>query len=181
MFTLRKWLSTEVKPRLIIIFEGWTFLPSPSQECIIYFIIPKLPSRMQYLIMVLMRKMWILGETKKCRQHCLDLVSNVLLDLNKKTSTHTWWFHQKQRCYGHFNATKYMFHCHHCYRTSDRYEPYAHQCCACESKLSQGDSKNCHPPVYGCFTWEIHVRYNNILYHPPKIIIYFCLHNKILR
>ena len=35
MFTLRKWLLTEAKPspRSIIIFEGWTFLLLPSQEC----------------------------------------------------------------------------------------------------------------------------------------------------
>ena len=44
MFTLRKWLSTEAKPRSMIIFEGWTFLLLPSQECTIYFIIPKLLS-----------------------------------------------------------------------------------------------------------------------------------------
>ena len=44
MFTLRKWLSTEAKPRSIIIFEGWTFLLLPSQECTIYFIKPKLLS-----------------------------------------------------------------------------------------------------------------------------------------
>ena len=44
MFTLTKWLSTEAKPRLVIIFEGWTFLLLPSQECIIRFIIPKLLS-----------------------------------------------------------------------------------------------------------------------------------------
>ena len=42
MFTLRKWLSTEALPRLIIIFKGWTFLLLPSQERTIYFIIPKL-------------------------------------------------------------------------------------------------------------------------------------------
>ena len=36
MFSLRKWS--------IIIFEGWTFLLLPSQECTIYFIIPKLLS-----------------------------------------------------------------------------------------------------------------------------------------
>ena len=44
MFTLRKWLSTEAKPRSIIIFEGWTFLLLPYQEYTIYFIIPKLLS-----------------------------------------------------------------------------------------------------------------------------------------
>ena len=49
MFTLRKLLSTEAKPRSIIIFEGGTFLLSPSQECCIYFIIPKLLSAFVYV------------------------------------------------------------------------------------------------------------------------------------
>ena len=40
----------------------------------------------------------------------------------------------KQRNYWHFNATKYVFQCRHCNRTSDRFEPYAHQCCACDSQ-----------------------------------------------
>ena len=33
-----------------------------------------------------------------------------------------------------------------------------------KSELSQGDSKDFYPPAYGGFTWEIHVRYNNIGY-----------------
>ena len=33
------------------------------------------------------------------------------------------------------------------------------------SKLSQGNSKNFHPQVYRGFTWEIHLRYNNKVYH----------------
>ena len=36
MFTLQKWLSTSASPRSIIISSGWTFSPSPSQECSIY-------------------------------------------------------------------------------------------------------------------------------------------------
>ena len=52
MFTLRKLLSSEAKPRLRIIFEGWTFLLLPSQECIIYVIIPKLLSGMQIYLTI---------------------------------------------------------------------------------------------------------------------------------
>ena len=62
--------------------------------------------------------------------------------------------------------TKYVFQCRHCNRTSDRFNPYAHQRCAC-------DSRNYHrvivsyPPAYGGFTWEIHVRYNKQSYSSP--------------
>ena len=92
-----------------------------------------------------MRKMRFFRRNKKVSTKLLKFGFNVRLDLNKKTSTHTWWFHQKQRCYRHFNATKYVFQCRHCNRTSDRYEPYAHQCCAC-------DSRNYHRVIIRIFT-----------------------------
>ena len=43
-------------------------------------------------------------------------------------------FIHKQRSYRYFNATKYVFQCRHCNRTSDKFNPYAHQCCACDSR-----------------------------------------------
>ena len=42
-------------------------------------------------------------------------------------------FIHKQRSYRHLNATKHVFQ-RHCNRTSDRFNPYAHQCCACDSR-----------------------------------------------
>ena len=85
MFTLRKWLSTEAKPRSIIIFEGGTFLLLPSQECTIYFIIPKLLSG---------KSRYVKGAGEEVSPKLLKF-QNVQLYLIKKTSTHTWWFHSQ--------------------------------------------------------------------------------------
>ena len=84
MFTLRKWLSPEVKPRSIIIFEGWTFLLLPSQECTIYFIIPKLLSGKKRYGNDADEKDAAFFKTTHI------LFYNVWLNLIKKTSTHTW-------------------------------------------------------------------------------------------
>ena len=89
MFTLRKWLSTEAKPRWIIIFEGWTFLLLPSQECTIYFIIPKLLSGKKHYVNGAGEEYAAFFEAKQI------WFQNVRLDLIKKTSTHTWWFHSQ--------------------------------------------------------------------------------------
>ena len=43
-------------------------------------------------------------------------------------------FIRKQRSYRHFNATKYVFQCRHCNKTSERFNSYVHQCCACDSR-----------------------------------------------
>ena len=40
-----------------------------------------------------MRKMRIFGETKNFAKTAQIWFQNVRLDLIKKTSTHTWWFH----------------------------------------------------------------------------------------
>ena len=47
-------------------------------------------------------------------------------------------FIHKQRSYRHFNATKYVFQCRHCNRMSDRFNPYADQCCACDVEIVTG-------------------------------------------
>ena len=75
MFTLRKWLSTETKPRLIIIFEGWTFLLLPSQECTSYFIIPKLLSGKKRYVNGADEEDAAFRRNKKLRQNCSNLVS----------------------------------------------------------------------------------------------------------
>ena len=75
-----------------------------------------------------------LGETKSFAKTAQIWFQNVQLDLIKKMSTHTWWFQSQTASYRHFNATKYVFQCRHCNRMSNRFNPYAHQCCACDSR-----------------------------------------------
>ena len=141
MFTLRKWLSTEAKPRSIIIFEGWTFAPVNNHFLRVN-ILTIILSGMYYLFYyteitvkqeTLRECCWwgrcgFLGETKSFAKTAQNWFPIVRLNLIKKTSTHTWWFHM------HFNAKKYVFQCRHCNRTSDRFEPYAHQCCVFDSR-----------------------------------------------
>ena len=79
-------------------------------------------------------------------------------------STHTWWFHSKQQRYRHFNATKYMFQCRHCNRTSDKFNLYVHQCCAY-------DSQNYRRVIVRIFTlWPMEVLHGKFMW---GIIILF--------
>ena len=114
MFTLRKWLS----PRSIIIFEGWTFLLLPSQDCTIYFIIPKLLSG---------KSPYVNGADEEVSPKLLEFGFKMCGSIlsRKRVPTLDGFIH-KQRRYRHFNATKYVFRCRHCNSGSDRFKPYAH-------------------------------------------------------
>ena len=76
-----------------------------------------------------------LGQTKRFAKTTQIWFQNVRLDLiiRKRVPTLDGFVH-KQRSYRHFNAMKYVFQCRHCNRTSDRFNPYAHHCCACDSR-----------------------------------------------
>ena len=71
-----------------------------------------------------------LGETKSFVKTAQIWFQNVRLDLIKKTSTHTWWSFTNSGIIGILMRRNVCFR--HCNRTSDRSNPYAHQCCACD-------------------------------------------------
>ena len=108
------------------------------------------------------RRCGFLGQTKSFAKTAEIWFQNVRLDLFRKRVPTLDGFIHKQRSYRHFNATKYVFQCRHCNRTSDRFNPYAHQCSACDSRNYRRviRSMNVYPPAYGSFTWEIRLRYN---------------------
>ena len=135
--------------------------------------------------MVLVRKMWLFRRYKKFRPNCQIWFQNVRLDLIKKTNTHTWWFHSQTAelypgSYRHFNATKYVFLCRYCNRTSDRFNPYAHQCSACDSRNYRRMIVRIFPlrpmeVLHGKFMWGIIITYTLGSIYTQKYSSYYIL------
>ena len=122
--------------------------------------------------MVLRKKMRFLGKTKNFTKAAQFWSQNVQLVPIKKMNTHTLRFHPQIKELSALLRDQIAVQSRHLqWKDFQKYEPYAHRFCTCDSFFDyhpQGNSKKCHPHVYGNFVWEFQVRYNNQKSNPEE-------------